>query len=141
MSDSIITVRGWLGADVNLRRAGDVPVASFRLACTPRKFNRRTEAWSDGLTQWYTVTSWRSLAENCAASLRRGDPVVVHGRLDTRTYVNGNDVEVLSFEIDAVHVGHDLSRGTSAFTRNQRDAAAAEVEEVKAEEVKAEEAA
>jgi single-strand DNA-binding protein len=134
MSDSIITVRGWLGADVKLRQAGDLPVASFRLACTPRRFNRRTEAWSEGLTQWYTVTAWRSLAENCAASLRRGDPVVVHGRLDTRTYVNGNDVEVLSFEIDAVHVGHDLSRGTSAFTRNQREPAAAEAEEVKAEE-------
>ena len=142
MSDSTITVRGWLGADVTLRRAGEVPVASFRLACTPRKFNRRTEAWSDGLTQWYTVTSWRSLAENCAASLRRGDPVVVHGRLDTRTYVNGNDVEVLSFEIDAVHVGHDLSRGTSAFTRNPRDAAASvAAEEVSPEEVKAEQAA
>jgi single-strand DNA-binding protein len=134
MSDSIITVRGWLGADVKLRQAGDLPVASFRLACTPRRFNRRTEAWSEGLTQWYTVTAWRSLAENCAASLRRGDPVVVHGRLDTRTYVNGNDVEVLSFEIDAVHVGHDLSRGTSAFTRNQREPATAEAEEVKAEE-------
>jgi single-strand DNA-binding protein len=134
MSDSIITVRGWLGADVSLRQAGDVPVASFRLACTPRKFNRRSETWSDGLTQWYTVTAWRSLAENCAASLRRGDPVVVHGRLDTRTYVNGNDVEVLSFEIDAVHVGHDLSRGTSEFTRNQREPAAPVTEEVGSEE-------
>jgi single-strand DNA-binding protein len=120
MSDSTITVRGWLGADVTLRDAGDVPVASFRLACTPRKFNRRTETWSEGLTQWYTVTAWRALAQNCASSLRRGDPVVVHGRLETRTYVNANDVEVLSFEIDAIHVGHDLSRGTTAFTRNQR---------------------
>ncbi len=133
MSDSMITIRGWLGADVTLREVGEVPVASFRLACTPRKFNRRTETWSEGLTQWYTVTAWRALAQNCAASLRRGDPVVVHGRLDTRTYVNGNDVEVLSFEIDAVHVGHDLSRGTSAFTRTQREAAAPASEGVKAE--------
>ena len=120
MSDSTITVRGWLGADVTMREAGGVPVANFRLACTPRRFNRRTETWSEGLTQWYTVTAWRGLAENCAASLRRGDPVVVHGRLETRTYVNANNVEVLSFEIDAIHVGHDLSRGTSEFTRTQR---------------------
>jgi single-strand DNA-binding protein len=134
MSDSMITIRGWLGADVTLRAVGEVPVASFRLACTPRRFNRRTETWSEGLTQWYTVTAWRALADNCAASLRRGDPVVVHGRLETRTYVNANDVEVLSFEIDAVHVGHDLSRGTSAFTRTQR-------EEATTEEVKPERAA
>ena len=134
MSDSMITIRGWLGADVSLRRAGDVPVASFRLACTPRKYNRRTDTWSDGLTQWYDVTTWRGLAENCAGSLRRGDPVVVHGRLETRTYVNANNVEVLTFEIDAVHIGHDLSRGTSAFTRVQREAPAAAAAEVKAEE-------
>jgi single-strand DNA-binding protein len=134
MSDSMITIRGWLGADVTLREVGEVPVASFRLACTPRKFNRRTETWSEGLTQWYTVTAWRGLAQNCAASLRRGDPVVVHGRLETRTYVNANDVEVLSFEIDAVHVGHDLSRGTSAFTRTQRDTAVPVTEEVKPEQ-------
>ena len=134
MSDSMITVRGWLGADVTLRVAGEVPVASFRLACTPRRFNRRTETWSEGLTQWYTVTAWRGLAQNCAASLRRGDPIVVHGRLETRTYVNANDVEVLSFEIDAVHVGHDLGRGTSSFTRTQRDPASPTTEEVKPEQ-------
>ena len=120
MNDSTITVRGWIGADVVQRDAGGVPVASFRLACTPRKFNRRTESWSDGETQWYTVSCWRGLAENCATSLRRGDPVVVHGRLEVRPYVNSNDVEVTSFEIDAVHVGHDLSRGTSVFTRTPR---------------------
>lgn len=120
MTDSTITVRGWLGADVQLRAAAGVPVASFRLACTPRKFNRRTETWSDGLTQWYTVSAWRGLADNCATSLRRGDPVVVHGRLEARTYVNANGLEVLSLEIDALHVGHDLSRGTTVFTRSAR---------------------
>ena len=135
MSDSMITIRGWLGADVTLREVGEVPVASFRLACTPRRFNRRTETWSDGLTQWYTVNVWRALAHNCAASLRRGDPVVVHGRLETRTYVNGDNVEVLAFEIDAIHVGHDLSRGTSQFTRTQRTEPAppASAEEVTSE--------
>lgn len=117
MSDCTITIRGWLGADVDVRDAAGVRVASFRLACTPRRFNRRTDTWSDGETQWYTVTCWRGLADNVAHSLRRGDPVVVHGRLQVRTYVNSNDVEVVSHEIDAVHVGHDLSRGTSVFTR------------------------
>ncbi|MGB0100820.1 MAG: single-stranded DNA-binding protein [Nocardioides sp.] len=120
MFDCTITVRGWLGADVVLREAGGVPVASFRLACTPRRLNRRTETWVDGETQWYTVSCWRALAENCATSLRRGDPVVVHGRLELRPYVNNNNVEVVSHEIEAAHVGHDLSRGTSVFTRAPR---------------------
>lgn len=120
MNESLITLQGWLGSDVTVRRAGEVPVASFRLACTPRRFNRRTEAWSDGATQWYTVNAWRGLADNCADSLRRGDPVVVHGRLDVRTWVNTENVEVVGFEVDATHVGHDLSRGTSRFTRAAR---------------------
>lgn len=120
MNESVITVQGWLGSDVTLRRAGDVPVASFRLACTPRRFNRRTENWSDGTTQWFTVNVWRQLAENCAASLHRGDPVVVQGRLDLRVWVNADNVEVTGFEIDATHLGHDLARGTSEFTRNPR---------------------
>ena len=120
MNDTTITLQGWLGSDVELRRAGDVPVASFRLACTPRRFNRRTENWSDGVTQWYTVSAWRSLGENAAVSLRRGDPVVVTGRLHVRTYVNKDDVEVVVHEVDATHLGHDLSRGTSVFTRTPK---------------------
>ena len=128
MNDTTITLQGWLGSDVTLRRAGDVPVASFRLACTPRRFNRRTENWSDGVTQWYTVNVWRSLAENAAVSLHRGDPVVVTGRLQMHTYINKENVEVLTFEVDATHLGHDLSRGTSSFTRtpkSEREEAAA----------------
>lgn len=120
MNESLITLQGWLGGDVTVRKAGDVPVASFRLACTPRRYNRRTETWSDGTTQWYTVTAWRGLADNCAESLRRGDPVIVHGRLDVRTWINAHHVEVSGFEVEATHVGHDLSRGTSVFTRTQR---------------------
>ena len=120
MSDSTITLRGWLGGDVTVREAGGARVASFRLACTPRRFNRRTETWSEGTTQWYTVSAWRALADSCATSLRRGDPVVVHGRLEHRTYINANGVEVLSLKVDAVTIGHDLSRGTSTFTRTPR---------------------
>lgn len=126
MNDTTITLQGWLGSDVTLRRAGDVPVASFRLACTPRRFNRRTENWSDGITQWYTVNVWRGLAENAAESLRRGDPVVVTGRLQLHTYINKDNVEVLTFEVDATHLGHDLSRGTSVFTKTQKQEPAAE---------------
>ncbi len=132
MYESTITVRGWLGGDVDLRRAGDVPVASFRLACTPRKFNPRTETWSDGSTQWYTVTCWRALGQNVADSLRRGDPVVVQGRLELRKYVNNQNVEVESLEIEASAVGHDLARGTSQFTRAPKPEAVAPAEEAPA---------
>jgi len=126
MNDTTVTLQGWLGSDVTLRHAGEVPVANFRLACTPRRFNRRTGGWEDAPTQWYTVNAWRALADNCAASLHRGDPVVVHGRLLASVWTNSDGVEMTSLEVDATHLGHDLSRGTSAFTRTPKSTPAAE---------------
>ena len=126
MNETIVTLQGWLGSDVTVRQAGDVPVAGFRVACTPRRYNRRTGSWEDSPTQWYSVSAWRGLADNCAGSLRRGDPVVVHGRLNASVWVNAQGIEVTTFELDATLVGHDLSRGTSAFTRTPKPAPASE---------------
>lgn len=117
MTETVVTLQGWLGSDVTLRRAGEASVASFRLASQPRRWSRRTESWVDGETQWYTVSAWRTLAEHAAASLRRGDPVVLHGRLSTRAWTNAAGVEMSSVEVEALLLGHDLARGTSAFTR------------------------
>lgn len=120
MNETTVTLQGWLGSDVTVRHAGETPVAHFRLGCTPRRFNRRTASWEDAPTQWYSVNAWRGLAGNAADSLRRGDPVVVHGRLRASAWTNAEGVEMTSFEVEATHLGHDLSRGTSRFTRTPR---------------------
>jgi len=120
MNESMVTFQGWLGADVKTREAAGALVASFRVGSTPRRYSRTTQEWSDGPTQWFTVNAWRSLGEHCAASLGRGDPVVVHGRLTQSTWVNSEGVEVTSLEVDATFVGHDLNRGRSVFTRERR---------------------
>jgi single-strand DNA-binding protein len=126
MTDTFVTLHGWLGGDVQVRSAGDTQVASFRLGCTPRRYQRRSDSWVDCPTQWYTVSAWRALGANCRDSLRRGDPVVVHGRLEARAWVNGAGVEVTSMEVEATSVGHDLSRGVSRFLKNApREAAPA----------------
>ncbi|WP_134764967.1 single-stranded DNA-binding protein [Nocardioides sp. 1609] len=124
-NETTVTLQGWVGGDVVLRRAGDVPVTSFRVACTPRRLSRRTGEWVDAPTQWYTVNVWRALAEHCAASLRRGDPVVVTGRINMRPYVGRSGTETIEVEVDALAVGHDLTRGTSSFTRAARPDAGA----------------
>lgn len=120
MNESMVTFQGWLGGDVRTRQAGTAQVAWFRVASTPRRFNRSTGEWFDGPTQWYTVNAWRALGEHCQESLRRGDPVVVHGRLTQSTWVNNENVEVTSLEVDATFVGHDLNRGRSQFTKTPR---------------------
>ncbi len=115
INDTTVTLQGHVGGQVELRQAGEVQVANLRVACTPRRLKRATNEWVDGETQWYSVSAWRQLGEHCARSLRSGDPVVVHGRLTTRTYTNKDGVEVTSLEIEALLVGHDLSRGISVF--------------------------
>ena len=117
MNESMVTFQGWLGGDVRTRQAGGAVVASFRVASTPRRLNRSTGEWHDGPTQWYTVNAWRTLGEHCASSLRRSDPVIVHGRLTQSTWVNQEGVEMTSLDVDASFVGHDLTRGTTVFTK------------------------
>ncbi|WP_435742414.1 single-stranded DNA-binding protein [Nocardioides sp. SYSU DS0663] len=122
LNETVVTLQGWVGGDVSLRQAGEAQVASFRLGSTPRRFSRRSGEWVDGETQWFTVNAWRGLAENVAASVHRGDPVVVHGRMNASTWVSNTGVEVISLEVDATFVGHDLARGTSVFTKTPRTA-------------------
>ncbi|MEV7775755.1 single-stranded DNA-binding protein [Kitasatospora sp. NPDC086791] len=110
-----VTVLGNVATEVSYgETAGGVPMATFRLGCTERRYDRQRECWVDGGTQWVTVTAWRALAVNLIGSLSKGDPVLVSGRLRVREWADG-EVKRSRAEIDARSVGHDLTRGTSAF--------------------------
>ena len=122
MNETLITLQGYVGGDVKMRTAGESQVATFRVGCTPRRYSKKEATWVDGDTQWYSVNCWRSLGEHVERSLRRGDPVVVHGRLSVQSWTNTAGLEVSTFEVEAAFVGHDLNRGTSAFTKTPRPA-------------------
>ncbi|WP_327681378.1 single-stranded DNA-binding protein [Kitasatospora sp. NBC_00458] len=116
MNETLVTVIGNVATDVSYTRtAGGVPVATFRLASTERRYDRAGEAWVDGETQWVTVTAWRTLAGHLVDSLAKGHPVVVSGRLRVREWTEG-EARRSRVEIDARSVGHDLSRGTAVFS-------------------------
>ena len=117
MNESLITLAGWLGGDVKYYEKGDVKVAHLRVGTTPRRFDKDKGEWTDAETQWYAVTAWRQLAENCMNALHRGDPVVVHGRVKAQAWTNNAGVQVTGFEVEAAFVGHDLNRGVSTFQR------------------------
>lgn len=136
MNETGITLQGWLGQDVTVHQVGDATLAKFRVASTPRRFRRSSGDWVDGPTQWFTVNAWRTLGEHCARSLRRGDPVMIQGRLNASTWVNRDNVEVTTYEIEASAVGHDLNRGVSSFARAQR-AEAARTDEVRSQDATA----
>jgi single-strand DNA-binding protein len=120
MNDTQITVQGFVGGIVSLKQAGEADVATFRLGCTPRYFNRRTGQWVDAPTQWYTVKAWRGMARNVAGSLIKGDAVTVVGRLNVVAWTAQDGSERTSLEIEAISVGHDLRHGVTRLARNEK---------------------
>jgi single-strand DNA-binding protein len=97
-------------------------ITSFRLASSQRRFDRALEKWVDGDTNWFTVSAFRMLATHAAASILKGDRVVVTGRLRVRDWEN-TDRSGTNVEIEADALGHDLTWGTSVFTRHMVAAA------------------
>lgn len=113
--EALVHITGYAGSEVEVR--GNGTVSAFRLACTPRI--RTKSGWGDGNTTWIEVSCFRLLAEHVAASVHKGDPVVVLGKLRTSVWEkDGQTHERLALEADVV--GHDLNRGTSAFRRRPR---------------------
>ncbi|MCX4823149.1 single-stranded DNA-binding protein [Streptomyces sp. NBC_01142] len=116
MNDTMVTVVGNVATNVEYRESATGGVARFRFAVTPRRWDRQSGSWSDGHTNFYTVFARRALAMNLAGSVSVGEPLLVHGRLKVRE--EERDGQRRTFvDIEAVAVGHDLSRGTSAFRR------------------------
>ncbi|WP_395242949.1 single-stranded DNA-binding protein [Agromyces sp. MMS24-K17] len=89
MSD-LITITGIVGGDPRpFTTSQGLVITTFRLASTRRYFDRASGSWENGETNWYTVSTFRTLADNVAASIRRGQHVVVHGRLKLRAWQAG----------------------------------------------------
>jgi single-strand DNA-binding protein len=93
-----------------------LPITSFRLASSKRRFDRTKKIWTDGETNWFTVTAFRQLAINSASSISKGDRIVVNGKLKVRDWDNG-ERSGTSVEVEADSLGHDLVWGTAEFTR------------------------
>ncbi|MFE9889176.1 single-stranded DNA-binding protein [Streptomyces scopuliridis] len=121
MNDTVVTVVGNVATGVEFRESAAGGVARFRFAVTGRRWDRQKSGWADGPTSFYTVWAWRTLGANLAASVSVGEPLVVHGRLRVREDEREGQRRT-SVEIDAVAVGHDLTRGTAAFRRVTRAA-------------------
>ena len=118
MNESYVTLQGWVGGDVDVRAVGDTQCASFRVGSTPR-YNKGGN-WVDGQTSWFTVNCWRGLGKNVFDSIKRGDAVVVHGRVRVDVWEREGQPNSVSWIVDATFVGHDLNKGTSSFEKTAR---------------------
>ncbi len=119
MNEAFVTFQGWVGNDVVHRETAQGTVANFRVGSTPR-IRRRSGDWVDGPTSWFSVTCWRALADHVRDSVRKGEPVLVHGRLRADVWEREDGQSSVTYVVEATYVGHDLTRGTTVFVRAAR---------------------
>jgi single-strand DNA-binding protein len=121
MTDTI-TLTGFVATTPNHLVTGEgLPITSFRLASSQRRFDRSKNGWVDGGTNWYTITAFRQLAMNANSCIKKGERVIVTGRLRIREWTAG-EKSGTNIEVDADAIGHDLGWGTAAFTRSMSSA-------------------
>lgn len=120
--DTNITVVGNIVADPELRfTPSGAPVANFRVASTPRRFNSQTNQWEDGEAMFLTCNVWRQAAENVAESLTKGMRIIVTGRLKSRSFQTREGESRTVFEIDVDEVGPSLRYASAQVARNPRE--------------------
>lgn len=119
--ETVITVVGNLVDDPELRfTPSGAAVANFRIASTPRTFDKQSNEWKDGDALFLSCSVWRQAAENVAESLQKGMRVVVQGRLKSRQYETREGEKRTVFEIEVEEVGPSLKYATAKVTRAAR---------------------
>lgn len=119
MYEDFITVAGNIVADPEQRQGRSGPFTTFRLASTPRR-RMPDGSYADGPTNFYGVCAFGPLGGNALASLYKGQPVIVSGRLRINQYRTENNEPRTSAEIDAYNIGPDLRWGQASFRRLSR---------------------
>jgi single-strand DNA-binding protein len=120
MYETHVTVQGRLVADPVIKQSRDgAPFTVLRVAQSERRQVRGEPGqWADSEPSFYDVSVFRALGANAARSLRKGHPVVVHGKQRVRSFVRHDGSSGAATEIEAHALGHDLRWGCTQFTRN-----------------------
>jgi single-strand DNA-binding protein len=117
-NETVITVVGNLVDDPELRfTPSGAAVAKFRLASTPRMFDKQTQEWKDGDPLFLSCSIWRQPAENVSESLTRGTRVIVQGRLRQRSYETREGEKRTVIELEVDEIGPSLRNATATVTK------------------------
>jgi single-strand DNA-binding protein len=117
-NDAYFAVAGYVATQprAGKTRSG-APFLFMRVAWTPRAFSKATGGWTDQQTSFVSVMCYRKVAENAAKCVRRGDAITLRGTVQVRDYVDQAGVKRFSVDVVADSLGHDMSRGTSHFSK------------------------
>ena len=117
-NEAQLSVVGYVASEPQFSRVGNgIPKLTMKVAWTTRRMDSSSGEWVDGNTSFVRVTCWRRLAENLATCLRKGEPVLLRGRLEVRPFTGKDGVRRVSVDVDASCLGYDLTRGVAGFRR------------------------
>ncbi|WP_073996101.1 single-stranded DNA-binding protein [Arcanobacterium urinimassiliense] len=124
-NDTSITVRGWAGAKPTLyinsqtqgKKISKISTTVLNVGVTPRNYNRQTGDFQDGDTTWYSVRCYGALARNVAISIQKGTPVLVRGKLTTRSYQDKTGADRQAQVIIADSLAIDLNYGVANYVK------------------------
>lgn len=103
-SEAQIMVRGHVGQDPDLKFSkSGTAYARFSIAVTERV--KEGDEYIDGDTTWFRVTCWKTLAEDVAEQVRKGQHVQVGGRFKLEKWTGDDGVERTDAAIMADWVG------------------------------------
>jgi single-strand DNA-binding protein len=108
-----ITVQGNIGKDPEIKFSGDLGIAKFSVAETPRTKNKVTGQWEDGETVWFNVVVFGSQAETVVDNYAKGDTVLIIGKFRQSNYKDKNGEEKTSLEINAESIAK-VARSTKS---------------------------
>ncbi|MDN5898885.1 MAG: single-stranded DNA-binding protein [Brachybacterium sp.] len=121
MRDIQTTIMGNATADPTALRQDDGSVtAKVRIAVTGRYYNSSQQDYADRKTEFITVFVRRQLAKNVLLSVRKGQPLIVTGRLHSSEWAGEDGAMRFSLNLQAEALGHDLTYGTAAYRRPDR---------------------
>lgn len=119
MSDMSMTVVGNLTKEPELRYTqSGRPVCSFGLAVN-RRYQQNGE-WKDADPVFLNVSLWGQPGENLAASVSKGDRVMVTGRLEVRQYDKTDGSKGTSVDLIADEIGVSTKFATAKVSRTAR---------------------
>jgi single-strand DNA-binding protein len=95
-----VMIIGHLGRDPEMRYTpSGRPVTTFSVGTARNWTSADGERHEE--TEWFNVVAWESLAEICNQYLRKGQQVYIEGRLQTRSWEDGEGVKHYASEVVA----------------------------------------
>jgi single-strand DNA-binding protein len=110
----VITIVGRIGQDPEAIGSNGL---RLRVATNDRVKNDTTGEWEDKNTSWWTVKAWKRLAEQSKDVLKKGQEVIIVGKVYEENWTDKEGTKRTSYEINA----ESIAVTTFSLSKSPRD--------------------